>query len=277
MDVSVITPCYNGEEYLDQCIACVANQSGPYVIEHLVVDDCSKDRSWIRLQELADTHTKLIPLRNPTNMGPGPSRNRAIKAARGRFLCFLDIDDIWSSSKVASQVSFMRRTGATFTFHDYRHMSTDGKQVGRLITGPNEIDFAVHHRSRRLLCSTVMIDGEAHPDFSFPRDNLELLGEDFLAFARLLRTTKSAVRIAKDLTRYRLVPKSRSARKLQAARCVWQIYRKVERLPLLTASTWFARYVVDSSMKHFTCYPAYDRRLVDGVATESTNKQYVTR
>ncbi len=92
--VSVIIPVYNASEHIRECLDVVCTQSLENY-EIICVDDCSTDNSVDILKEYQSTYGMLKVLRQPENAGAGPARNRGIKAARGKYIAFMDADDYY--------------------------------------------------------------------------------------------------------------------------------------------------------------------------------------
>lgn len=251
--VSIITPAYNASRFLPRCIATVANQGVEH--EHIIVDDCSTDNTAEVLDRLKLINPQLVTLRSNCNVGPMEARNIAIQNARGRFLAFLDADDVWHRSKLAKQIAFMKSRGAALSFTDYRFMTEDAKFIGARLRGPREIGWHLHHMTRYLGCLTIMVDRLLCPTFHFPKITREIKAEDFLAWARVIQEHGSAYRCPEDLARYSVVEGSRSSNGLGAARTVWTLYREIEHIPLPQAATYFLAYAAFTMAKRFICKP----------------------
>ena len=240
-EVSVITPMYNARRWLPALFETTRAQSFTN-FEHLLVDDVSSDGSAEDAELLAGGDPRVTVLRMTRNGGPAAARNMAIDAAKGRFLAFLDADDIWLANKLETQLSWTRLQGYAFTYHDYRHMSHDGARVGPVVSGPDVLTLETLHTRRGTGgCLAVMVDREQLPAFRFP-DLQRSLPEDFLAWLSIIKAGHLGHRLPEDLGCYRLTPASRSSNKLAAAMAVWNLYRHVERLPLVTAVSWWTQY-----------------------------------
>lgn len=239
--VSIITPVYNAARWLPQTLASVQAQSFTNW-EHILVDDGSSDGSIALIEAAARSDSRIHLMRTPRNSGPSLARNLAIQAARGRYIAFLDADDLWLPEKLARSVEWMERHGYTFIYHDYRHISHDGEHIGALIRGPEVLNLRTLHTRRGTGgCLSVVIDRAQVPDFHFPA-NYRLLHEDFCAWMSLIRAGHLGHRLPMDLGRYRLSPASRSANKLNGAYNTWLIYRKISQLSFLLAAFWWLQY-----------------------------------
>jgi glycosyltransferase involved in cell wall biosynthesis len=253
LPVSVITPAFNASKFLPRCIASVKSQG--VECEHIVIDDCSTDNTVEILDRLKLTNPQLVVLRSSRNAGPMEARNLAIHNARGRFLAFLDADDVWLPSKLSKQIAFMEARGAAISFTDYRFMTEDARLVGARVRAPSQIGWHLHHMTRYLGCLTVMVDRLFCPDFCFPKIRREIKAEDFLAWSKIIGVHESAHRCPEDLARYSVVKGSRSSNGVAAAATVWKLYRNIERIPFPQAVAYFIGYAAFTMAKRFICKP----------------------
>ncbi|WP_445778768.1 glycosyltransferase family 2 protein [Shewanella sp.] len=260
--VSVITPNFNGERFIRRVVESVRQQN--YPVEHIIVDDCSTDRSWALLQELCLEYPWLKPVRLEQNAGPVVARNRAIEMAQGRFLAFLDVDDFWLPHKLQTQVDFMLSKNCGLSFSDYRFVSEDGRKIGRRLQGFNQIGWHLHHMTRYLGCLTIILDREKYPDFRIPEIRPATRAEDFLAWSQCIQRFGPALRCPHDLARYSVVPNSRSAAK-KGSISVWRLYRHLERIPLHLVAFYFFAYAAGVLWKRYWNRPFMKRAEVDQV------------
>ena len=135
--VSIIMPSYNTAEYIAESIQSVLSQS--YIDwEIIVVDDCSTDNTdEVVKPYLSDE--RIIYLKNEMNSGAAVSRNRALREAKGKWIAFLDSDDLWTPDKLSKQINFMEEHGYSFTYTNYAEIDTDSKKNGVTVTGPKRI------------------------------------------------------------------------------------------------------------------------------------------
>jgi teichuronic acid biosynthesis glycosyltransferase TuaG len=260
--ISVITPVYNGEIFLSRLFECLNKQN--IELEHIVVDDCSTDQGWKMIEHLSKKYTWIKPYRLDFNHGPVYARNFAIDKAMGRYLAFLDADDLWLPSKLRVQLEFMQAHNCALSFTDYRFMSADGAQVGRRLSGFNKIGWRLHHISRYIACSSVMVDRSKLLDFKIPIIEPAKRAEDFLAWSKIIKATGPALRCPHDLMRYAVVPNSRSASK-KGAVSVWRIYRQIEHIPFFSAASYFTAYTLGTLWKRFWYRPKFPKSKIDGL------------
>jgi len=247
--VSIVTPVYNAARWLEETLATVRAQTFTDW-EHILVDDNSNDgsRAIVEAASTGDPRIRLIHV--PAHGGPAAARNLAIKAARGRFIAFLDADDLWLAEKLARSVEWLTAHEYDFIYHDYRHISCDGARMGALISGPEELNLrTLHTRRGHGGCLSVVIDRERVPGFLFP-ERCKYLHEDFVAWLSLIQRGYTGHRLPVDLGRYRLSAGSRSANKLTAATETWKIYREASMLPPLRAAGWWMQYAWNGFWLH---------------------------
>lgn len=261
--VSVITPVYNASKFMPRLLECVANQES-IVYEHILVDDCSQDHSHTLLSQAAIKNPCIKVIRLSKNSGPVAARNEAIKYASGRYLAFIDADDYWVPSKLATQVKFMEENDTALSFSDYRFISEDGRYIGKRISGFNKIGWSLHHMTRYLGCLTIMVDREKVPNFKIPDISPSSRAEDFLAWSYIIQETGPALRCPHDLARYAQVSNSRSSLGLRAAQSVWQLYRDIEKIPLIKSVPYFIVYAFFATFKRSFYRPRFISSVIDG-------------
>lgn len=134
--VSIVMPNYNGAKYLRESVESVLAQTYQNW-ELLFVDDCSTDDSLEIIRSYHDGRIKVF--QNETNSGAAVSRNYALREAKGKWIAFLDSDDLWHSEKLEKQIQFMLKTGYKFTYTDYR-IQLNGKWLPFIYYGPNIVN-----------------------------------------------------------------------------------------------------------------------------------------
>ena len=156
--VSVVMPSYNTGSYIARSIESVVRQTHQNW-ELLIVDDCSTDQTDEAVRPyLADGRIKYI--KNPKNSGAAVSRNRALAMAKGKWIAFLDSDDLWLPEKLERQIAFMRQNGYHFSYTNYAEIDSEGNRNGVSVTGPRRITMAGFYNYCWPGCLTVMYDAE---------------------------------------------------------------------------------------------------------------------
>jgi len=156
--VSIIMPSYNTGRFIEETIESVLAQSYP-VWELIIVDDCSTDNTDdVVNQFLADERIRYI--KNDTNSGAAVSRNRALREAKGKWIAFLDSDDLWEPDKLQKQISFMRDNDYHFSYTNYIEIDEESKANGKSVTGPKRISKHGMYNYCWMGCLTVMYDAD---------------------------------------------------------------------------------------------------------------------
>lgn len=155
--VSIIMPNYNGEKYLKETLDSVLNQTYENW-ELLFVDDCSTDRSVEIVKSYKDSRIKL--LLNETNSGAATSRNYALREAKGKWIAFLDSDDLWTNDKLEKQVEFMEKNAYSFSYTKYEEIDGNSNKLNKVVFGPLKINKRKMFRYCWVGCLTVMYDRE---------------------------------------------------------------------------------------------------------------------
>lgn len=134
--VSVIMPTYNCGRFIRESIDSVLAQTYTNW-ELLIVDDCSTDET----QRIVRTYTdaRIRYTRNEQNMGAALTRNRALREANGRYIAFLDSDDLWLPTKLEKQIAFMQTSGYAFTYHNYIEIDEQSQVLGILVSGKKHV------------------------------------------------------------------------------------------------------------------------------------------
>lgn len=157
--VSIIMPSYNTAPYIAKSIQSVIDQTYKDW-ELIIVDDCSKDNTDEVIKPyLNDARIKY--LENDRNSGAAVSRNYALREAKGKWIAFLDSDDLWMPEKLEKQIAFMEKNGYHFSYTNYSEMDMKGNKTGVIVTGPKRITKTGMFNYCWPGCLTVMYDMEA--------------------------------------------------------------------------------------------------------------------
>jgi teichuronic acid biosynthesis glycosyltransferase TuaG len=244
--VSVITPAFNAAPFIGAAIESVLAQTRSDW-EMIIVDDCSTDRTPSIIEEYGTRESRIRSIRLSSNQGQGPARNTALDAARGRYVAFLDADDLWDAVKLDRQLGFMQAHGHAFTYTAYRVISGSGEVLGAVRHLPQSMGY------REMLCEqpgclTVMLDRHLLGPLRFP--SLRRNQDGALWLALLRGGGLRAYGLPEELASYRVVKSSATASKMKSARAVWEVLRGQEAMPLPAALWYFGQYAVRGLRKH---------------------------
>jgi len=244
--VSIITPTYNSAIYVSATLASVGAQEFQDW-EHIIVDDASSDETVSLLHELSaeDPRIKVIALEQ--NSGAAVARNAAIDAARGRFIAFLDADDLWMPQKLAVQIAYMLKTGAPFICSSYNVIDEQGNHCGT-VTVPERVTYKKILRNNTIGCLTAVYDTDYFGKVQMP---LIRKRQDLGLWLKLLKRVRHAHGLNESLAQYRIRPGSISHNKVSAAKSTWKLYRHIEKLPLPVAVYYFLSYATNGVIKNY--------------------------
>lgn len=228
--VSIIIPVYNAEQYIKETVGSVKAQTFQDW-ELLLVDDGSSDGSRCVIEKMLaeepDNRIRLIP---QNNAGAAKARNRGLSEAVGRYITYLDADDLWSPDKLEKQLDFMEGKQVAFSFTGYEFADAQGKGTGKVVRVPETLVYRQALKNTTIFTSTVMFDTE-----KIDRELLqmpEIKSEDTALWFQVLRTGITAYGLNENLVKYRRVGGSLSSNKLEALKRIWNLYRKSEHLSI---------------------------------------------
>ncbi|EID7696656.1 TPA: glycosyltransferase family 2 protein [Vibrio parahaemolyticus] len=243
--VSIIMPSYNSEGTILESIQSVLSQTYKNW-ELIIVDDRSTDNTWQVIQTYADKYDNIRIYQNKENLGAGASRNFAIKKARGRFIAFLDSDDLWTEDKLAEQIPFMLKNNYPLTYTHYSRFSSEEELS--VVTAPEYTTYKKLMYSNVIGCLTAVYDTQALGKRYMP---LIRKRQDMGLWLDILKDTPKAYCLPKPLAKYRM-DSGMTANKFSVLSYQWKFYRDVVGLSLPRSLFTFSVYAVKGTMKHRT-------------------------
>lgn len=241
--ISIIMPCYNSEKHIMESTKSVIKQTYDKW-ELIIVDDCSTDSSREILNKIKDPRVKLIFLNE--NVGAGTARNKAIEHARGKYIAFLDADDIWLPAKLEKQIQFMQDNNYVFTYTKYQMFKT-GEQKGKIINPSLTTNYKKILYGNDIGCLTVVYDADELGKHFMPSIRKR---QDLGLWVELLKITPQAYCLPEVLAYYR-TDSGMSKNKFSAAKYQWLFYRNVMNFGILSSSRYFFIYSIKGFLKHY--------------------------
>ncbi len=237
--VSVIVPVYNAAAYIADTITSVLKQDHSD-IELLLVDDGSTDESLEVMKGFVSEKVRILT--NTEAKGAAGARNTGIKAATGRYIAFIDADDLWHEDKLSKQVRFMQEGDKAFSFTGYEFADENGCGLGKIVRVPERISYKEALKNTTIFTSTVMLDTDklSKDDILMPY----VKSEDTATWWKILKMGHDAFGLDESLTMYRRIGRSLSSNKLEAIRRIWNLYRKVEHLNIFYSMYCFCFWAV---------------------------------
>ena len=235
--VSIITPLYNSEKYIAETIESVLAQTYTNW-EMIIVDDCSKDNG-VRVVEEYQKKDKRIKLyKNEINRGVSYTRNKAIDLANGKYIAFLDSDDLWKKEKLEKQIKFMEDNNVVLSYTAYEKMNEDGSKRGE-IRVPDKLNYNELLKNCLIGFLTAIYRKEELKGFKFVNSK----AEDYIFWLSILKKIDYAYGIDEILASYRVVNNSRSSNKLDIVKFHWKIYRDIEKLNFFKVCYYYLVYI----------------------------------
>lgn len=246
--ISIVTPVYNAASFIQQTIEMVQAQT--YTDwELLLVDDGSKDNSVevieAFLEKNPDNRIRLI--NKGVNEGAALTRNRGIKEAKGRYIAFLDADDVWLAHKLQTQMEHMEKTNAGFVFSAYEFGDEEAIGTGRVVHVPQTLAYKKALSRTVIFTTTVLLDTEKIAKELIYMPNVP--SEDSATWWQILRAGNLAYGLDEVLAIYRRPAKSLSSNKLKAIQRIWYLYRNIEKLSLIQSSIAFIGWAYRATVR----------------------------
>lgn len=241
--VSIIMPTYNSASTISEAINSVILQR--YTNWELIVtDDCSTDDTKDILINYVKNDSRIKFLCNQVNSGAGFSRNRSIDAAKGKYIAFLDADDLWLENKLSNQISFMEKNGYLFSFSSYQKFSKDGD--GGVVVAPSSVTYQQLLYGNVIGCLTAVYNAEILGKKKMP---LIRKRQDMGLWLTLLKECDAAYSLPDVLAKYR-TDTGMTQNKINTAKYQWEFYRTVVQLNLFKSSWYFCWYALNGLLKH---------------------------
>lgn len=242
---SVIMPAYNCEKYIAEAIESVIKQTYKNW-ELIIVNDASTDdtEKIIKSYQEKDKRIKLISLTE--NQGVANARNTAIQNSEGRYIAFLDADDIWQKNKLQKQIQILNNSNTDISYTTYLMIDETGKTIKqRSVKETLKLKDLLKENS--IIFSSVVCKKEIINDKNFKS---EWYHEDYIFLLDLAKESKSFKGINESLMQYRVHQHGRSFNKKTAAKYRWKIYREYLRMNLLQSLYYFIQYAWNGIIKY---------------------------
>jgi teichuronic acid biosynthesis glycosyltransferase TuaG len=243
--VSIITPAYKASGFIGDTIKSVLAQTH-INWELLIADDCSPDDTRTVVDGWCATDARIKLIRLKKNGGPSAARNAALENATGRWIAFLDSDDIWLPTKLEESINFARAKDAAVIYTGFRRFSHDGGRLGDYISVPLRLSYRQLLGNTAIATSSVLIDSSKIGAIRMKKTYYD----DFACWLDILKRGFIAYGLDRDLMRYRVMSQSVSRNKKRSAMEVWKTYRQIENLSLPPAIWYFINYGVRAVLKY---------------------------
>lgn len=229
--VSIVVPVYNAEKFLEDTINCVLNQTYDNW-ELLLINDCSKDNSKKVAKQFLSDKIKWIDMKK--NGGPALTRNKGIDESKGKYICFLDADDLWEEQKLEKQVKFMQEKKCAFSYTSYEFADEQGIPIGKKVIAKEIMTYHKNLKNTIISTITVMFDVTIIDKNMIKMPNLKWV-EDTATWWQILRNGYVAYGLPNVYSYYRRSNNTHSSNKIRTLKQLLNLYIKVEKLNVFYA------------------------------------------
>jgi len=219
--ISIIIPYYRKKKYIKKTLDSVLNQTYKNIEILIIYDDKNKD-DLRYLKTIIANNSKIKIIDNKKNIGPGFSRNKGIRISKGKYIAFIDSDDIWKKNKLKYQLKQMLKMKYDFSHTSYSILNDKNKVTSvRVAKSYSDIDKLI--KSCDIGLSTVMLKSRILKKFNFPSLKTK---EDFVLWINIIKSGHTLLGINKNLTFWRNVKNSQSSNLMQKLLDGYRVYNK---------------------------------------------------
>lgn len=232
--MSIITPMYKGAAFVGETIRSVLSQSYDNW-EMIIVDDCSPDNgagiAEVEKYSKDDGRIKLIAAKE--NRGSSGARNIALHEAKGRYIAFLDSDDIWHTDFLEKQMSFMADKDAPLVFSSYRRIDENTKEeLLRPFIVPEKVSYKSLLKTCPIFPSTAIYDTQKTEKIFF-NEELGSMRDDYVYWLKMFKNIEYGYGNSDILVDYRMRKTSVTGNKTKVIKPQWNVLYKVEKIGLV--------------------------------------------
>lgn len=241
--VSIITPLYNCSLFFEETFNSVINQTYKNW-EWIIIDDCSTDNSYEIAQKLSMNEKRIKLFRFDANNGTAKARNKGISESSGRYITFLDADDLLDANYLFEQLTFIQTNGPIVS-SCYRRIASKTTTVFHV---PTSINYKKLLHGNPLSCLTTFYDKAIIGEAFFP-ENIEK-PEDYVFWLDILKRGFVAHGNPKILATYRIHNGSKSYKKIKLIKFMFQVYHKTQNINWLFSCFYVIRWMFYGFFKY---------------------------
>lgn len=242
--VSIIMPAYNAEDFIEDAINSVKNQTY-HNWELLVCNDCSTDNTIKIIDKMKELDDRIKLFNLEKNSGAAVARNTCIMSAKGAYISFLDSDDLWKPTKLSKQIHFMISNNYYFSCTYYDKINTNSECLNQII----RYSYKSNIKSLLKNCpgnSTVIYNQEKLGKFYISDLRKR---NDYLMWFKVLEKAELLYCLEQNLSSHRIVDASLSSNKKALVKYHWYIYRNEVNLDIFQSSYYCSYWIFKGILK----------------------------
>lgn len=245
-EVSIITPCYNAEAFIEETIHSVRHQVFTDW-EWIIVDDHSSDSSAQIIKTYAAQDSRIQLIESPIGKGAGHARNLALERAKGRYITFLDADDWWSPLFLKEMVGFMKAQKAELAYSNYARCNERLEPQIKDFVADKPVTFSNLLKTCRLSLLSSMYDSQRVGKEFFPEGTKR---EDHVMWLNLLKKIPKGLPLRQTMAKYRMHPNSVSRKKSQIIKDQYLVYREYMKFSTLKSIYYTLHWAFNGFLKY---------------------------
>ena len=247
--ISIIMPNYNGERFIKDSIDTILNQTYKNW-ELLIVDDCSKDKSIeIIKKNYNDKRIKLIKLYE--NKGSAYARNKALRQAQGRYIAFLDSDDLWLNNFLEEQMKFLKANKASLVYCSYYMIDENNKEILNPYIVKDKVSYKDILKFLPIGMLTSLYDTKQIGKYYF-EESLGSIRDDYVYWLKILKNIDFGYANPEILARYRIHKNGITKKKYKMILPQFKVYYKIERLGIIKSLYYLLHWSLHGLRKYHT-------------------------
>lgn len=237
--VSILTPTYNTEKFIKETIQSVLNQTYQNW-ELILVDDASTDQTVSIIEEFAQKENRIKLFRLEKNSGNGFARNVALEKATGKYISYLDADDLWFPEKLEKQIQFLKNHNLHFTFSFYDSIDEEGKNLNRRVEAPLNLTYNELFFCNYVGNLTAIYNADYFGKISLPASQKR---QDWRLWLTILKQIGETKPLPESLAFYRIRKDSISSSKFKLIKHNFGVYREFHGFNLLLSILLMLRFL----------------------------------
>tara|TARA_S200000501_G_scaffold371375_1_gene414330 strand:+ start:3497 stop:4267 length:771 start_codon:yes stop_codon:yes gene_type:complete len=246
--VSIITPTYNSNKFLRETLDCIIAQTYKNW-ELIITDDGSTDNTILILEEYSKKDNRIKFYTSKSNLGSGLARNNSIKLAKGRFIAFIDSDDIWLPNKLFNHIKFMQENNLTFSHASYGYIDETGEKIKKTFkVSKRKVGYKDLLKRTEISVSTTIYDQFAIGKFYMSSDRRR---QDYFLWLSILKAGHYSLGFDKVDSFYRLHDGQIKKINFKFLADHYKFLRQRQNLSVLASTYYLLLYIFSSIKKYF--------------------------